>query len=905
MKTARNFSIRSIALALVVLLLAHTIVRPVAARTATSQSHVAVLFVLDNSRSMASNDPLGLRFTAAQLFTAMLDEGDAVGIVSFSTAAVPLSGGLISIGSAADKQALMEMLQPVTADGWTDVRSAFTLAGALLAQADLPDHKAVIVFLTDGKPEIPNKPPDYEDETLEIARNLSIPILSIALTQEAQTPFLGHVSHITGGNIIPANTAGDLLDAYLAIFGQIKDRTILGNGTVLAPTDAGLSLDPALTPYIETASFVIHHGPSVQSHLRGPDGYAVVAGPGAPAVFTGTHFSVITIARPAAGNWSFQIEGSGPAQVRAILRSRLRIGVTSPQSLHEAGQPMRISVHLLEEPPDAPPVKIIGQTNFSVEIVRPDGTRESLDRLYDDGTHGDVQAGDGEYTRLYANSSLPGTYTFVVRGWKGIVPVEQTTRVEVIPFPKPIVVEPSATYYEVRNGGETHLGQIPLTVQVGDDGEMEPGGWIALITTPSGATHEIVLGFNGVAYTGDFIPSEDGDHVVRYAARNGYYRGLPYVHTAETVFSVRIVPIITVAGSVDLGVVDLSQAVATVVADIMVSSTAQQTEYLDIRLEGVPGLVIAIGDTVAIVPGTGTVSIRFTLQPTLSPGLATGQLVFASPEGIEVTGGPVTVRGEFFRPALFISPNPLPVVVSVGCFEPVASLVLTLESSGRQPEPVQVRLPETHGLYLETSTIEVAPGATELALPITLPVDMSVGEYQTVITFETRPGVAMNGAPNGKAQVPLTLRMLPPWNRCQMELAGGGLLLLLFVVAGSIGGRQLWVATRPPKVTGTLRHWPKDQAGAAVDVDLTALRESAVTIGSDEGCTVFIPDPSLIGRHTRLHAEKTEDAPRVILEPHGEVYKGYQVVHEAWPLQDGDTFTLGTRQFQYFVDPQG
>ncbi|HID85805.1 MAG TPA: VWA domain-containing protein, partial [Anaerolineae bacterium] len=82
-------------------------------------AQVAVILILDNSGSMADNDPTDLRFTAAKLFVALLDEGDAVGIILFSTESHPLTDGLVTIHSAADKVDLVRSLQPVAAKGWT------------------------------------------------------------------------------------------------------------------------------------------------------------------------------------------------------------------------------------------------------------------------------------------------------------------------------------------------------------------------------------------------------------------------------------------------------------------------------------------------------------------------------------------------------------------------------------------------------------------------------------------------------------------------------------------------------------------------------------------------------------------------------------------------------------------
>ena len=44
--------------------------------------HISIIFVLDDSGSMGSNDPSNLRVTAVKLFIAMLDPGDGAAVIT-------------------------------------------------------------------------------------------------------------------------------------------------------------------------------------------------------------------------------------------------------------------------------------------------------------------------------------------------------------------------------------------------------------------------------------------------------------------------------------------------------------------------------------------------------------------------------------------------------------------------------------------------------------------------------------------------------------------------------------------------------------------------------------------------------------------------------------------------------
>ncbi len=190
--------------------------------------HLAVILILDDSGSMATNDAQDLRYADAQMFVSLLDEQDAVGALRFATASSPMTNGIEAVTGHEQRTRLVEALSPVQAEGYTDVLAAFQEAARMRRAFDGQGYQVVVIFLTDGQPEIPDKPSGYEAQALEAARSLDAPVLSIALTGEGQSPFLNRVAAETGGRVISAASAEDLLDAYLQLLGDLKDRTVLG-----------------------------------------------------------------------------------------------------------------------------------------------------------------------------------------------------------------------------------------------------------------------------------------------------------------------------------------------------------------------------------------------------------------------------------------------------------------------------------------------------------------------------------------------------------------------------------------------------------------------------------------------------------------------------------------------------
>lgn len=505
-------------------------------RPAAEADQVAVLLLLDNSGSMETSDPGNLRFTGIRLFASLLDPGDSLGLILFSTRANLLTDGLIALQSQTDKENFLSGLSIQKADGYTDMKAALEQAQDVLEQADLQDRKVVIVLLTDGKPEIENPYPAYERETMELAASLNTPFMAIALTEAAQTPFLDQLAAATGGTVISAEDASDLLNAYLQTLGQIKGRTVM-RGDALGATSS-LEIDPALAPYIPSVSFVIGKSEADNVRLFGPDGREITER--SPHVsFADSRdprYFILTMENPTGGTYSFRAQEGKPVQSWMILRSHLRVNLLGQKPVHPLGRELPIVVELLEEASDGKFTKIIGEGNFSAQITRPDGSAVGLDQFYDDGSHGDALAGDGNYTRQYPNADMVGEYLISVRGWKGTIPLQAEGRVRVVQFPS-LVLDSPLKEVSVRDGKV----ELRVHLEGGDPPTFDEGEVVARVLSPSGRVNEIVLQENG-AYSGEFLPAEDGEYQVTFETRRVKYRGVDYLTSLAGSFRVTIVP---------------------------------------------------------------------------------------------------------------------------------------------------------------------------------------------------------------------------------------------------------------------------------------------------------------------------------------------------------------------------
>lgn len=755
---------------------------PVVLPAADSMSveNIAVVLILDNSGSMQTSDPDGLRFTGVRLFASLLDVGDSLGLILFSTQAETMTNSLVTLTSQADKKNVLTELQFQEADGYTDVKAALEQAQRLLADADLRNEKVVIVLLTDGKPEIPNQYSNYESETLEQARSLKVPVMAIALTSAAQTPFLDQLAAATDGRVFPADNASDLLNTYLQALGQIKDRTVIGGEKFQGLSS--LEIEPALAPYVHSVSFVVGKPQNTSVHLLGPDGREITAN--TPNVifkdFSDARFFILTLENPVSGMYSFSAQGGGTVQAWAILRSRLRVAVVKPANMHPLGKELPIVVNLLEEASSGRFVKIIGEANFTARITRPDGGEVSLDCFYDDGTHSDAVANDGDYTRVYPNTDVEGVYLISVEGWKGAIPVQAEWLVNILRFPE-IVVDAPVETVQVRG----KRIELQVHLEGGDPPVFDQGEVKARVVSSSGRVEEITMQGSGV-YAGEFLPAEDGEYQVLFETRNVKYRGVDYQTGLEHTFNVSIIPFVKMG----IGETDIPSA------------------------------------------------------------------CFSTPDEI--------------------------------------ALSLTVTSSGDE----SLRLSVPNGWRILPETVRVKQGEQNIAIHLFANAGMRQESQKVDLLIEGRDKLEV--LPDAVIEVDVQVPNM--WTRCRVPIRLGGAILILMLI-GTTALQHAHKVALPLPVSGTLRHWQSGESSTkAVDIDLTALRKVSILVGSGATCDVILPHAELAPEHARLIAQKSPEGPEIYLEPVGEVRKGYGRQQARFTLQHGETFQMGTHEFQYLSD---
>ncbi len=619
--------------------------------------HACVVLVIDNSGSMKSNDPSFLRNTGARLLIALLDEGDSIGVIEFSDRPTRLTPHILQINSQADKKQLLDQLENHPPDGATDLLRAISDAADLFNESKCSNR--YIILLSDGQPELPGGvPAGYTDQAMDTVRKANAQIIAIALTTAAESEFMFRLSNCSDppGAVIPAHSASDLLDAYLQAIARLKDRTVIGSGSNSAPDAISFPIEPGFAQYIQQITFVLSKPAEVSAELSDPDQRAL--SPSDPrTVFSVTgdpQFMIYTLNSPPPGQWHIAFTGQGNVQARAILRSRLRIRILQPPTFWPLNEPMLLTASIVEEGPTGELATLIGEGSLSAEVLRPDGSRDLIDRLYDDGSHGDLRASDGIFTNRYPKTDLAGRYEIQVRGYKGVVPLAQTAFSQIVLFPQIVIDQPNAVLLQIRGK------PVPIEAHLegGSPPQFDQGTLAARITRPDGKYKTISLAQTAGIFTGQFSPEQDGVYQIEVYAEETRYKGIPYSTRALRKIQIQRIPSITISPDhLELGQIQAQELTDGITRSLEVTSTSAHPETLTLQAAG-----LAEGLKVTVLPAQikqGSSAIFITISGQLTPGKYHGTLLLSSAEGIDLPVREIPISFEVSSPDVVPTEKPL------------------------------------------------------------------------------------------------------------------------------------------------------------------------------------------------------------------------------------------------------
>lgn len=190
--------------------------RPVVCTDGEGGNSVDVVFAIDSSGSMLTNDPGFLRLDAARTFLDAMNDRDRAGVVTFGEPAIvllpltDLSTGRGTVQSTIDGNTVLR--------GATDIDGAMELSNNLLATASSDRQVKVVVLLSDGQ-----NTGLLDDSFIDVAAARGTTVYTVGLGTSADVGLLTRIANGTGGRFINATMAEELSDIYEDLVTEIID----------------------------------------------------------------------------------------------------------------------------------------------------------------------------------------------------------------------------------------------------------------------------------------------------------------------------------------------------------------------------------------------------------------------------------------------------------------------------------------------------------------------------------------------------------------------------------------------------------------------------------------------------------------------------------------------------------
>jgi Mg-chelatase subunit ChlD len=298
--------------------------------TCETPTHLGVVFVLDDSGSMASEDPSDLRGVAAGIGLDALSDGSLAAGVKFTSSASALFGPTELQGDvrAQLKSAIVSQL---SSSGGTEYEPAFVSAAAQLAAMPAMVDRKAVVFLSDGQPNSP-----YSADQQIAAQG--IPIFTVAFG-DVDRADMAAIAARSGGQAYAVASPGEAQAAFARIVSRLTcDSPQVSEQVDLAPGETA-SFPFTITPTDrEFRALAAWESGDVDVRLVRPRDLGVLDAQSQLAGETfdaGDTFVQARAIDPAAGGWELRV-------------------TASPQNLAQVGVSIDVFKRLTTDPPDAP-----------------------------------------------------------------------------------------------------------------------------------------------------------------------------------------------------------------------------------------------------------------------------------------------------------------------------------------------------------------------------------------------------------------------------------------------------------------------------------------------------------------------------------------------------------------------
>ena len=296
-----------------------------------------VVFVMDESGSMAKTDGSSLRYDAMDLFLGLATEsGNYMGAVAFDEDVI-LQRDITAIEGLNDKTALSQEVRRVGSRGDTNIGKAIETAVQMLQDSGNPSLPSAVILLSDGNTDLGGNDDRLQESyasrenAINIARANGYKIYSVCLNTngDADPAELQEISSATGGTSVEVRSADDLKEVFSQFYSIIYSTETIVLGDMVIP-ESGEGEIPFNIPRIgvEEANIIISTlNPNTRYMLYQPSGIAYTESELDAMKITAKTFSVLKIQNPEAGEWKLIVKGipGDSIKIEMIYNSDLTI----------------------------------------------------------------------------------------------------------------------------------------------------------------------------------------------------------------------------------------------------------------------------------------------------------------------------------------------------------------------------------------------------------------------------------------------------------------------------------------------------------------------------------------------------------------------------------------------------
>jgi Mg-chelatase subunit ChlD len=311
-------------------------------RIAERKPTLALVLVIDKSKSMLDDNRLELAKRAASQTVDELAADDKVGVLAFGTE----NDWVTEIVPVGDKAELKRRIATLEAEGQTDMYPALEKAYLALELADADRRHAIV--LTDGV----STPGDFGKIAARMAE-AGITVSTVSISPGAEQQILKDISRIAGGQHYHCDDAADIVSILVRDTRRVETAAV-EFAPIVHQALPGLDVSgaPPLLGYAPTSP---HGGAHLLLRTEGGD----------PLLAWRRHGRGMTIAFPAdvkdrfAARWQTW-SGFDPFWTRVLSYARRRSWDEFRVSITREGRRATVALDLLDSPPDmAPPMASI------------------------------------------------------------------------------------------------------------------------------------------------------------------------------------------------------------------------------------------------------------------------------------------------------------------------------------------------------------------------------------------------------------------------------------------------------------------------------------------------------------------------------------------------------------------